>query len=542
MKISTLPTKFAVAWAASAGPSYIRAIPLGSQIGITNGAASLTDGFPPLNFLPVGSGGVPPFGQDMNGILKQITQWSQRQNAGSLVQYDSGFSAAIGGYPFGSLLAGTTAGVVWLSTVDDNTSNPDTGGANWTNIGAQVSSILVGADTGSANVVTANVVPAPSGYADGQIFVILKSAFANNGAMTGNIQSLGSKPIVNMDGTALTPGQWPASGTGILEYNLATTSFRLLNPAVTVAANSGLAVTGQQVLSLSISSLPTPTGALSLSDTIAQQVVSDGAARKVTLQQVATTIGFVATSLPPAGARRGLKIITTSVTAGTITAAELVLEDGSGFTYRASAVNVSYSITSSGANGLDTGTEANSTWYYEWIIYNPSTLTVASLLSLSATAPTMPSGYTAKARVGAIYNDASGNLRFKLQYDKRAQIVVGTNPTKTPIMASGGAGSVTTPTWVAVAVGSFVPPTASEIHFTLFKADEGYAIVAPNPNYGQQSDSTNPPFLSGFKVDGNIDPQSTTTSMLLESTNIYWAATATSPVSALAANGWTDNL
>ncbi|TIW87308.1 MAG: hypothetical protein E5V52_04410 [Mesorhizobium sp.] len=52
MKLSALPAKFPVAWGASASPSYIRSIPLGSQIGIVNGAASLTDGFPPLNFLP----------------------------------------------------------------------------------------------------------------------------------------------------------------------------------------------------------------------------------------------------------------------------------------------------------------------------------------------------------------------------------------------------------------------------------------------------------------------------------------------------------
>ncbi|MBZ9683195.1 hypothetical protein LB531_21290 [Mesorhizobium sp. CO1-1-2] len=290
MKISSIPSKFAVAWASSASPSYIRAIPLGSQIGITGGAASLTDGFPPLNFLPVGSGGIPPFGQDMNGILKQITQWSQWQNAGGLVTYDPSFSTAIGGYPFGALLAGTTAGVVWLSTVDDNTSDPDTGGANWKNIGAQASSIMVGVDAGSANVVTANVLPAPSAYADGQVFFIQKAAFDNNGPMTGNIESLGSHPVVNMDGTALAAKQWPASGTGILEFNNATTSFRLLNPAVTVAANAGLSATDHQVLSLNIPSLPAPTGALSLADSIALQVVSDGAAREVTLLQLAATL------------------------------------------------------------------------------------------------------------------------------------------------------------------------------------------------------------------------------------------------------------
>lgn len=539
MKLSALPSKFQAPWGASASPSYIRAIPFASQIGIVNGAASLTDGFPPLNFLPVGSGGVPPFGQDMNGILKQITQWSQWQNAGGLVTYDPSFSATIGGYPFGALLAGTTAGVVWLSTVDDNTSDPDTGGANWTNIGAQASSIMVGVDTGSANVVTANVLPAPSAYADGQVFIIQKMAADNNGPMTGNIETLGTHPIVNMDGTALTAKQWPASGTGILEYNSA--SFRLLNPAVTVAANAGLSATDQQVLSLSIPSLPAPTGALSLTDTIAQFVQSDGDEREVTLQQVATTIGFAATALPPAGARRGLKIITTSVAAGTITAAELVLEDATGFTHRATGVNVSYSIATTGANGLDTGTEAASTWYYEWVIYNPTSNTVASLLSLSSTAPTMPAGYTFKARVGAIYNDATGNLRFKIQYDRRAQIVVGTNPVKTPIMASGGPiGSVSTPTWVAVAIGSFVPPTAAEIQVTAFKGDDNLLILAPNPNYGSQTDQTNPPFLSKHRDDSNIDCEAEAVSMVIESTNIYWAVLGGN--CSLAANGWTDNL
>ena len=143
MKIANIPAKFPIPFAESAGGSYIRSIPVSSQIGITNGAASLADGFVPLNFLPVGSGGVPPFGQDMNGILNQITLWSQWQGAGGLPIYDSSFSTSIGGYPQGSILSsGTTAGVVWLSTTDDNTSNPDAGGANWLSFAMASSSRL----------------------------------------------------------------------------------------------------------------------------------------------------------------------------------------------------------------------------------------------------------------------------------------------------------------------------------------------------------------------------------------------------------------
>lgn len=125
------PTKFPIPWAASAGGAYVRPIPVPSQTGIQAGAASLTDGFPPVTFLPVGAGGTPPFGQDFNGILKQITQWNQWQQAGGPVAYDSAFSASIGGYPQGATLAAATFGYYWISQVDNNTSNPDGGGANW---------------------------------------------------------------------------------------------------------------------------------------------------------------------------------------------------------------------------------------------------------------------------------------------------------------------------------------------------------------------------------------------------------------------------
>jgi microcystin-dependent protein len=137
-----IPAKFPIPWGASAGGAYIRPIPQSSQIGVQAGAASLTDGFPPVTFLPVGAGGTPPFGQDFNGILNQITLWNQWQQAGGPVKYDSAFSASVGGYPQGATIASATFGYVWLSLVDNNSTNPDAGGANW----QQVS--LIGFTTG----------------------------------------------------------------------------------------------------------------------------------------------------------------------------------------------------------------------------------------------------------------------------------------------------------------------------------------------------------------------------------------------------------
>ena len=87
----------------------------------------------------------------------------------------------------------------------------------------------------------------------------------------------------------------------------------------------------------------------------------------------------------------------------------LLLNSTSGDGYKAETVNLTVDIsTGTGANTLDTGAEATSTWYYLWVIYNPDTTTVAGLLSVSSTAPTMPSGYTYKGLVGAVYNGSGG--------------------------------------------------------------------------------------------------------------------------------------
>jgi len=135
MLSSSIPSKFNIPFANNAAPgTYIRAIPQASQVGVTPGAASLYDGFPPLTFVPISSGGVAPSGQDFNGILNAITKWVQWLNARAPVFYDAAFSAAIGGYPKGAMIAAAASSTWWLSSVENNTSNPDTGGAGWVQV------------------------------------------------------------------------------------------------------------------------------------------------------------------------------------------------------------------------------------------------------------------------------------------------------------------------------------------------------------------------------------------------------------------------
>jgi hypothetical protein len=132
MQLSQIPAKFNIPFANNAGGSFINPIPQASQTSITPGAASLFDGFPPLNFQPTASGGIPPFGKDFNGILNQSTAWDRWFSAGGPIYYDATFQSAVGGYPNGAIVQSLIVpGNFWMSTVDNNTTNPDAGGSGW---------------------------------------------------------------------------------------------------------------------------------------------------------------------------------------------------------------------------------------------------------------------------------------------------------------------------------------------------------------------------------------------------------------------------
>ena len=128
MQASNAPTRIQTPFANSGDK---QTIPVASQIGVADGRASFTDGFPPLTRTPIVAGGVPPFGTDMNGILYALSLIQQWQSAGGLFKFDSAFAAAIGGYPRGAMIQRADGSGFWLCTTDNNTANPDTGGAGW---------------------------------------------------------------------------------------------------------------------------------------------------------------------------------------------------------------------------------------------------------------------------------------------------------------------------------------------------------------------------------------------------------------------------
>jgi hypothetical protein len=82
---------------------------------------------------------------------------------------------------------------------------------------------------------------------------------------------------------------------------------------------------------------------------------------------------------------------------------EVILQDDKFNSYRVTKVDLNIDITSSGINGLDSGSEHPDTWYYIWIIAKSNGAT-AGLLSSSSSNPAMPSGYIYKAFAGAVHN------------------------------------------------------------------------------------------------------------------------------------------
>lgn len=202
MQAANAPSKIELPWADSGTKNTI---PVASQIGVTPGAASFTTGFPPLNFMPIAAGGVPPFGADFNGIFYAITAILRWQSAGGSFTYDATYADAIGGYPKGAWLERADGGGFWLNTVDGNSTDPDAGGAGWVpgfNFGVAAVSGLSNAN------VTLNAPQAA------------KPIIALSGALTANIQVIfpawaAQWLVINNTTGAYTVTCKTASGTGV---------------------------------------------------------------------------------------------------------------------------------------------------------------------------------------------------------------------------------------------------------------------------------------------------------------------------------------
>lgn len=139
-----------------------------------------------------------------------------------------------------------------------------------------------------------------------------------------------------------------------------------------------------------------------------------------------------------------------------IAAEQIILQNATGNSAMLSNVAVTVDMAVNGAGGLDTGAEAANTWYYLWLIWDGTN--IKGLLSLSATAPTLPAGppaYTYKALVGAVRNDGGSNF---IKFYQTGRMVYLAEQTAITAVAAAGAS-----TYEALALTAQVPAIAKEV-------------------------------------------------------------------------------
>lgn len=235
---------------------------------------------------------------------------------------------------------------------------------------------------------------------------------------------------------------------------------------------------------------------------------------------------FVGTPVGMAGTR-GLYALGDASTV-TITADEVVLRQSGGSNAKLhQAVSLTCTLATytagSTANGRDHSTVAASGWLYLWLISNGTTC--ASLLSDSATAPVLPSGYTYQALCGAIYQAASSMRVTLISDDRRCVCIPVTSGSLTT--ASLNNDPVATTNYQTLSLATKVPPSARRVRgyvSTVATSPSRIILAANNTGLGAVALWADTTSSSGA---GDLNATETT-SMAFEvpilgaSQNIFW--------------------
>jgi len=138
------------------------------------------------------------------------------------------------------------------------------------------------------------------------------------------------------------------------------------------------------------------------------------------------------------------------------------------------------SLNVSGVGGLDVGSPQTSTWYYLWAIYNG--VAVRGLLSLSSTAPLLPTGYTYSSLIGPFYNTSGSGFLASAQ--------VGREVFFAPQTLSNSSISSTSYVQISGPYTTILPPIALKFSGTFGgtsnNATTSYAIAADSNGAGEQ--------------------------------------------------------
>lgn len=243
------------------------------------------------------------------------------------------------------------------------------------------------------------------------------------------------------------------------------------------------------------------------------------------LSLAAGTLSSTTVPIPSFAADLSIKVATN--TTATVAVSLVTMTDGAG-AFRTTPISSTLNLGVAGAvNSLDTGSIAIDSFYHVWGISNGSVDGV--LGSLSATAPTMPSGYTLKVYLGAIQTiHASATLYGTWQRNRNVQYIVGlAQTTELPVIESGAKGnySSTAPTWSTPSVVRFVPPNAIRIGIASclnYKNGTLASVsIAPSNTYSGDASASG---LSPLYDSSGGSPSNVVTWFSLEGATVAWAS------------------
>lgn len=352
-----------------------------------------------------------------------------------------------------------------------------------TDTSANNNTFWAGLSAGTPNVIT--VVDPGFNGTDGSIIQFIANQ-TNTGPATLNPSGYGAIPI-QKDTTA---GPVALSGSEIVQNNIISVafsatsgSFQLLNTVIASASGASAPLCG--ATGLTITNGGTPLSIISLT---ASNIV------------MLSTAGQVIS-------RNGVSLTNINITLGNVTAT---------------------------ANGMDGEAPGTSQWLYIWAIDNGAA--AAGLVSTSATAPTMPSGYNSKCRLGAMRVDGSSNLYQSTQKGRQGQWLINASTGNTQTFPSIYNAANVAYTVAAVAVAA--PATATQL---CVRATNSVNIsnwaIAPNATYSTSGGTQTPQLFVNNAVATAVFLSGC---MVLESTNIY-AYSNTGTLTVLGTQ-WTDSV
>lgn len=298
----------------------------------------------------------------------------------------------------------------------------------------------------SGSTYTAAYTPSVAGYVDG-LFLCFQANAANTGAASLDAGA-GAKPLRKFGGKVLNTGDIKAGQNCTVRYNSTLVAggcwelvgvpgqplpddwyygagvqtagtYAVTVPLAPVAYSAGLRIVfaadtaNTGAVLVNVNTLGNKAVQLNGAALVGNEIMTgqnvaliyDGAAFQILGGVTSQAAG------PVVGATRNLIVQNNTGTPNTqidIDADEVVVKSSGGNAVLLSNVNLTINAAVNGANGLDAGGLANTSWYYAYVIWNGTT--TAGLLSLSATAPTLPAGYTHKALMGSVRTDGAAHF------------------------------------------------------------------------------------------------------------------------------------